>query len=212
MEIAALVASAVAVILGFFAVWQAEHHREISDKLNRETMAKLASIEVSTASTEEYAFRIWGEIEKAKGEEMKKLKDEMHASISAEFDKNPKSETGKQFNELERAILKILDKAIVEAEKVDKRSRISSLLASATQTELAILKAVAGFSSDYWTIENIDHSRYTYEEIKGAIALAATHGLIKSIAYPLIDDSKYQIGKAVFVYELDPDFKKALLR
>ncbi len=136
MEIVALIASIVAIFLAFFAIWQANHHRDQSDKLNRDTTEKLARIEAFATSTKEDAFKElerWGdfarsggkaseEVEKAKEEEIRKLKDEMQATTSAEINKvletvesklksftqpSTISEIKKEFEELKKQLEKI---------------------------------------------------------------------------------------------------------
>jgi polyhydroxyalkanoate synthesis regulator phasin len=137
----ALIASIVSICLAFFAIWQANHHRDQSDKLNRDTTEKLARIEAFATSIKEDAFgeikrygdfwRAGGkaseEVKKAKEEEMKKLKEEIHATTSTEINKvlqtiesklssstqaSAISEIKEKFEELKKQIGKIQEKGL----------------------------------------------------------------------------------------------------
>lgn len=153
ISIVALIASVVSICLAFFAIWQANHHRDKSDKLNRDTTEKLARIEGFATSTKEDAFaeiKRWGdfaraggkaseEAENAKEEEMRKLKDEIQATTSAEINKvlqtveaklsssgetSTISEIKKEFEDLKEDIVKIQEKGLKEIERLKSEKKL----------------------------------------------------------------------------------------
>jgi len=91
VEAVALIASVFSIGLAIVAIWLAIHHKDQSDKLNRDTAEKLARIEAFATSIKEDAFgeikrygdfwraggKAWEEAEKAKEKELRKLKDEI---------------------------------------------------------------------------------------------------------------------------------------
>jgi hypothetical protein len=171
ISIVALIASIVSICLAFFAVWQANHHRDKSDKLNRDTTEKLARIEAFATSTKEDAFaeiRRWGdfaraggkameEAEKAKEEEIRKLKEEIQAITSAEINKalqtiesklgssaeaSTISEIKKQFDELKKEIGKIQDRSLVQIKKLDIEQKFKYVWVKLkTQQKALLIKA-----------------------------------------------------------------------
>jgi alanyl-tRNA synthetase len=233
VEVVALIASIVSIALAFFAIWQANHHRDQSDKLNRDTTEKLARIEAFATSTKEDAFaeiRKWGdfaraggkaseEVEKVKEEELRKLKDELQSTTSAEINKvlqtieaklssstqaSTISEIKKEFEELKKEISKIQEKAVVETAEAEKRRRISTVLAKATPSDKAILRAMA---QNQWTkLRDLVKSGYKVVMIIRAITLVDSLGLLAKQTYKPSD------GELSIEYRLDEDLKEALLR
>lgn len=231
----ALITSIVSIVLAFFAIWQANHHRDESDKLNRDTTEKLVRIEAFATSTKEDAFKElekWGdfartggkaseEAEKAKEQEMRKLKEEIQTATSAEINKvlqtvekklGSSTETStisiikKEFEELKKGIEKIQEKTVVDTNKAEKRSRILALVANVTPSELAILKAMA--HNPGWTrIEDLKKSGYTFIRILMVIRIVGSYGFLITQAYKPKDG-----GELKREYKLDEDLKEALLR
>jgi len=148
MNTVALIASLFSIALAIVALWQANHHRDQSDKLNRDTTEKLARIEASATSIKEDAFgeikkygdfwRAGGkaseEAEKAKEEELKKLKEEIQTTTSAEINKVLKtvesklssstqastiSEIKKEFEELKKEVTRIQEKGLGEVTRLE---------------------------------------------------------------------------------------------
>jgi len=172
METVSFILSIVAIILAFFAIWQANHHRDQSDKLNRDTTEKLARIEASATSTKEDAFaeiRRWGdfaragakaseEVEKVKEEELKKLKEELRnmasdqinkvlqtveGRLSATAETSDISEIRKEFEELKREIAKIQEKGLGEARKLDLKRKFSDYWSVLTEPERDFLRRLS---------------------------------------------------------------------
>jgi hypothetical protein len=121
----------------------------------------------------------------------------------------------KVFDEWKRNILDISDTVRVETEKANKKSRISSMLASmlasASPTDMAILKAIVRIGRDGWIsrsdLEDLEHE-YEWDQIMHAVLLADRHGLIIPMSgyWPVDWDA---IG---YDFQLDPHLKEALLR
>jgi hypothetical protein len=172
VETVALIASIVSIILAFFAIWQANHHRDQSDRLNRDTTEKLARIEAFTTSTKEDAFKElerWGdfaraggkaseEVEKAKEDELRKLKDEIQSMTQTEINKvlqtvenkissstgtSTISEIKKEFEELKKEIGKIQEKGLGQIKRLEIQKKFNSFWLSLTETQRDLLtKAV----------------------------------------------------------------------
>lgn len=232
MEIVAIVAGGVSIILGLFAIWQ-------SDKVNKDTIARLARIDAVTTSTKDEAlaeshkwnelardlFKKSSEINKA-NEEKKKLREEMRDSSLAktnELRKSVPNDSAESLNtskimekldKLDSAILKIQDRTIVEIEKADKRSRISSLLANASPDELVILRAVCR-NPNWTTLKQLEDLGYKYDQMR-ALDLAGSLALLWSESYEYKDMG--EVGWDVphwvtsYKYRLDPDLCEALQR
>lgn len=172
METVALIASFVSIGLAFFAIWQANHHRDQSDKLNRDTTEKLARIEAFATSIKEDAFgeikrygdfwRAGGkaseEIEKAKEEELRKLKEEIQTATSAEIKKLQQTMEGKlssvtessaihelekQFEELKKGIARIQDKSLGEVKRIESEEKFKRLWHSLTGKQKDLLVKAA---------------------------------------------------------------------
>jgi ribosomal protein S20 len=234
ISIVALIVGIVSICLAFFAIWQANHHRDQSDKLNRDTTEKLARIEAFATSTKEDAFaevRRWGEFaraggkgfeeaEKAKEEEIKKLKEEIQTTTSAEINKvlqtvesklnsstqaSTISEIKQEFEELKKEIGKIQDKAVVNTNKADKRSRIRTILANVSPSAKAMLRAIA--QNPGWTkIEDLQQLGYGYDEIRTVLTLVNVQGLLTTGRWKFAD------GRELMDVKLDQDLKEVLLR
>jgi hypothetical protein len=172
MEIVALIASIVSICLAFFAIWQANHHRDQSDKLNRDTTEKLARIEAFATSTKEDAFKElerWGdfaraggkvseEAEKAKEEEMKKLKTEIQATTSAEISKVLQTveskltsstqasaiiEIRKEFEQLKKEIGNIQEKGLGQIERLKIQEKFNPFWLSLSEKQRNLLEKAA---------------------------------------------------------------------
>jgi hypothetical protein len=179
METVALIASFVSIGLAFFAIWQANHHRDQSDKLNRDTTEKLTRIEVFATSIKEDAFgeikrygdfwraggKVSEEAEKAKEEEIKKLKDEIQATTSAEINKvlqtvesklssstqaSTISEIKKEFEELKKEVTRIQEKGLGEVKRIENEEKFKRFWHSlAVKQKDLLVKAVKNpFISD----------------------------------------------------------------
>jgi len=172
VETVALIASIVSIVLAFFAIWQANHHRDQSDKLNRDTTEKLSRIEAFATSTKEDAFaeiRRWGdfaraggkgseEAEKAKEDELRKLKDEIRATTSTEINKVLKtvesklssstesstiSEIKKEFEELKKEVTRIQEKGLGEVKRIENEEKFKRFWHSlAVKQKDLLVKAV----------------------------------------------------------------------
>jgi hypothetical protein len=156
METVALIASIVSIFLAFFAIWQANHHRDQSDKLNRDTTEKLARIEAFATSIKEDAFgeikrygdfwraggKVSEEVEKAKEGEIRRLKDEIQATTSAEINKvlqtvesklsssteaSTISEIKKEFADLKEDIVKIQEEGLREIERLKNEKKLCTI-------------------------------------------------------------------------------------
>jgi polyhydroxyalkanoate synthesis regulator phasin len=211
VKITALIASIVSICLAFFAIWQANHHRDQSDKLNRDTTEKLARIEAFATSTKEDAFaeiRRWGdfarrggtaweEADRIKEEEIRKLRDELQAATSAEINRalqavesklSPSTGTSdisdlkREFESLKQEIAKIQDKAVTETKQAERRSRIQFVLGNASTDELTILKAVCR-NPNWTTHEELHDMGYKYDQIMTGLDLAKSLGLLRSESY-----------------------------
>jgi hypothetical protein len=172
METVALIASLFSIALAIVALWQANHHRDQSDKLNRDTTEKLSRIEAFATSTKEDAFKElerWGdfaraggkaseEAEKAKEEEMKKLKAEIQATTSVEINKvlqtvesklssstqaSAITEIKKQFEELKKEIGKIQEKGLGEVKKIESEEKFKRFWHSLTVKQRDLLVKAA---------------------------------------------------------------------
>jgi len=200
MEIVALIASIVSIVLAFFAIWQANHHRDQSDKLNRDTTEKLARIEAFATSTKEDAFKElerWGdfaraggkaseEAEKAKEEEMKKLKDEIQASTSAEISKvlqtvesklssttetSTISEIKTQFEELKKEIGRIQAKGLGKVKRLESEEKFkASWLSFPIEKRELLVKLFKG--SDHLRVSEDELAKYGIHGIMGVLQLA----------------------------------------
>ncbi len=229
MVTVALIASIVSIILAGFAIWQANHHRNQSDKLNRDTTEKLARIEAFATFTKEDAFaeiKRWGdfartggkaseEAEKAKEEEMRKLKEEIQASTSVQINKvlqtvesklssstqaSTISEIRKEFEELKREIGKTQDKALLEFKRLGYAKRFNSLWLSLSKSQRILLAKVA----DEPEISKTDVER---------IGITSKNELMKLVRAAMIDSdavSYYRGYKEDDFYriELSSDFKE----
>lgn len=183
METIALIASIVSIIIAFFAIWQANHHRDQSDKLNRDTTEKLARIEACATSTKEEAFeeiRRWGdfaraggkgleEAEKAKEEDLRKLKEDIQATTAEEINKvlqtvesklssstgaSTISEIKKEFEELKKEMGRIQVKGITAAKKLERESKFRNYYQSLEAKQKELLKSLKKQSSNILIIDN----------------------------------------------------------
>jgi hypothetical protein len=148
----ALIASFVSIALAFIAIWLAIHHKDQSDRLNRDTTEKLARIEAFATSIKEDAFgeikrygdfwraggKVSEEAEKAKEEEIKKLKDELRASTSEQINKvlqtvesklssstesSAIAEIKKEFGDLKKEIGRIQEKGLGEVKRIESEEK-----------------------------------------------------------------------------------------
>ena len=183
METVALITSFVSIALAFFAIWQANHHRDQSDKLNRDTTEKLARIEAFATLTKEDAFaeiKRWGdfaraggkaseEVEKVREEELRKLKEEMQATTSAEINKvlqtienklrtsiqpSAISDVKKEFEELKKEIGKIQEKGLADAKRLEREKEFKNFLQSLGERERELVNALAKETSNILIIDN----------------------------------------------------------
>ena len=171
ISIVALIAGVFSIGLAIVAIWQANHHRDQSDRLNRDTTEKLSRIEAFATSTKEDAFKElekWGdfaraggkasyEAEKAKEEELRKLKDEIRATTSTEINKvlqtveskfSSSSQTStisdikKEFEELKKQIGKIQDRSLVQIKRLDIEQKFKYVWTKLkTQQKALLIKA-----------------------------------------------------------------------
>jgi hypothetical protein len=158
METVSLIASIVAIILAFFAIWQANEYKKQSDKLNRDTTEKLARIEAFATMTKEDAFSElskWNELarkgfiifEEFKEEKLNQLIQELHDRTAREIDKvwglvekklkeslsktvtkSTLDDIKSEFEELRIEIAKIQGKVDVVAKDALKQARIQTIL------------------------------------------------------------------------------------
>lgn len=234
MKVVALIASIVTIVLAGFAIWQANHHRDQSDKLNRDTTEKLARIEAFATSTKEDAFaeiKRWGdfaraggkaleEAEKAKEEEMSRLKDEIQTNTAAEISKvlqtvesklsssaqsQSMAEIKSQFDKLEKEIAKIQDDAVASIMDAEKRSRIATLLAQLSPTEKGVLRKIAD-NPGWTTYEYLEVQGYDRLPIDLAVTKVEFHGLLHDRSEPIAAGLEARTG-----FMLDEDLKKVLL-
>jgi polyhydroxyalkanoate synthesis regulator phasin len=183
ISIVALIASIVSICLAFFAIWQANHHRDQSDKLNRDTTEKLARIETFATSIKEDAFgeikrygdfwraggKISEEAEKAKEEKLTKLKDEIQGLTQAEINKvlqtvesklslstqaSAISEIKEEFEELKKQIGKIQEKGLADAKRLERENELKNFLQSLGVRERKLINALAKQSSNVLIINN----------------------------------------------------------
>jgi len=172
VETVSLIASVVAIILAFFAIWQAHEHKKESDKLNRDTTEKLSKIEAFATMTRDDAFaeiKRWGdfaraggkdveEAEKAKKEELKKLKIELEKTTAEQINKVLKSvedsvsssstttaitEIRKEFEELKNEIGKIQEKGLGEVKRLDVKEKFNRLWHSLTMKQKKLLVKIS---------------------------------------------------------------------
>lgn len=233
INIVALIASIVSIVLAFFAIWQANHHRDQSDKLNRDTTEKLARIEAFATSTKEDAFaeiRRWGdfaraggkafeEAEKAKEEEIRKLKDAIQATTSAEINKvlqtvenklssstesSTIAEIKNEFDDLKKEISKIQEKAVADIKQTEKMPKIFYVLGLASPQEIDILKAIA-HNPDWTKLRNLEELGYESDQINRSLVIVRSQGLLKE----RINKHDRALRKEV---KLDEDLKEVLLR
>jgi len=232
VEVIALIAAIVSIILAGFAIWQANHHRDQSDKLNRDTTEKLARIEAFATSTKEDAFeeiRRWGdfaraggkvveEAQKAKEEAVKNIKDEIEASITEQINRALQAVESKigssagapalnaikrEFEELKNEMRKIQDRAVAGVEDAEKKRAISGLLGTLSVEEKDILREIAQEYSPSGLAEfSLRAKGYRTSEIRRAIAKAG--GLVVRLIEYRSD------GRDGFTYSLDRDLREAL--
>jgi polyhydroxyalkanoate synthesis regulator phasin len=229
VEIVALIAGIVSIVLAGFAIWQANHHRDQSDKLNRDTTEKLARIEAFATSTKEDAFeeiRRWGdfaraggkafeEAQKAKDEAVKNIKDEIEASTTEQINRALQAVESKisssagasaveaikrEFEELKKEIRKIQDRAVAGVENAEKKRAISGLLGTLSVEEKAVLREIARFDSAREI--GLILGGFKRPEVLGALAKAG------SLAERVIRIQKD--GTEFVSYSLDKDLREAL--
>ena len=235
METVALIASIFSIALAILAIWQANHHRDQSDKLNRDTTEKLARIEAFATSIKEDAFgeikrygdfwRAGGkgseEIEKAKEDELRKLKDEIRATTSTEINKvlqtvesklsssaaaSTISDIRKEFEELKKEIAKIQDKAVAGAKDTEKRMRILSFMSDRSSVELRMLREAAE-KPGWKKMEDLDVFELSPYDARRLLARVDLDGLLKTRTL------KLRSGEVAGIeFDLDEDLKEALLR
>jgi hypothetical protein len=219
ISIVALIASIVSICLAFFAIWQANHHRDQSDRLNRDTTEKLSRIEAFATSTKEDAFaeiKRWGdfaraggkaseEAEKAKEQEMKKLKEEIQATTSAEINKvlrsveNKLSSSGenaslveikKQFNELKTEIGKIQESSLEQIKRLDFEAKFKRLFVASPSKYKKLLKRLA--NNPHITVEKLNQLGITKpSEFYPIVSHWFREGVLFDFAEPSEDDAEY---------------------
>jgi hypothetical protein len=168
-------------------------------------------------------------IEKRREEQTNKAWERWFSNISAGFDKlqkdiismvSPFGDSSRILaittvvDESKRNFSDISDTVRVETEKADKESRISSLLANTSPTELAILKHLACIRDDWIDLYDLTlerECRCEWSQIWSAIVVAGRHGLIRRPQNMYYEDMNVMDGKA-YMIQLDPDLKEALLR
>jgi len=172
VEVVALIVGIVSICLAFFAIWQANHHRDQSDKLNRDTTEKLARIEAFATSTKEDAFdelKKWSEFartggkaleeaEKATERELRKLKDELQTTTADQLNKvletvesklntlgQPSfiSEIRTQFENLKEEIAKTQEKGLAQIRRLEIERKFVPLWLSLSEEQRELLVKVA---------------------------------------------------------------------
>ena len=232
MEDVALIVGIVSIGLAIVAIWLAIHHKDQSDKLNRDTTEKLARIEAFATSTKEDAFKElerWGdfaraggkameEAEKAKEEEIKKLKEEIETTTSAQINKvlqtvegklnsstqtSTISEIKKEFEELKKGIGEIQDNAVVEtARSTEEYNSILTFLNILERKEKYVMHSIAQKDNvSYSELLKFGHDRST---IDSAIAKAKFFGLIRS-------SQPYLVNERGTLFSIPDSLKRALL-
>ncbi len=236
MNIVALIASFVSIALAFFAIWQANHHRDQSDKLNRDTTEKLARIEAFATSIKEDAFgeikrygdfwRAGGkaseEAEKAKEEQMKKLKDEIEATTSAEISKvlqtvesklssstevSAISEIKREFGELKKEVTRIQEKGLAEFKRIESEEKFKRFWDSlgVKQKELLVKAVKNRFISD----DEFEEAGISgFNELRSFV-----EQLLSADAFSEMDRAKQIIGgksNSGYDFRLTPAFRQFL--
>jgi len=172
ISIVALIASVFSIGLAIVAIWQANHHRDQSDKLNRDTTEKLARIEAFATSVKEDAFgeikrygdfwraggKVSEEAEKVTERELRKLKDELQATTSNRLDKVLQtvesklnfsagntfiSEIRKEFEELKEKLAEIQEKGLGEIKRLEIEKKFKPLWLSLSREQRDLLVKAA---------------------------------------------------------------------
>ena len=219
ISIVALIASIVSICLAFFAIWQANHHRDKSDKLNRDTTEKLARIETFATSIREDAFgeikrygdfwRAGGkaseEAEKAKEEELRKLKDELRATTSEQINKvletvesrlssstesSATSEIRKEFEELKKEMGKIQEKGLVKIRRVGFERRFRPFWDSLSDGQKKLLVKFA--KEPEISRRELEEAGITRLGLKQVLNMLHQQGILLSFD-ELIPDEEYRI-------------------
>lgn|GEM_PF-1393125 len=228
METIALIAAIVSIILAGFAIWQANHQRDQSDKLNRDTTEKLARIEACATSTEEDAFaelketygwlRAGGKVakglEQAKENEVSRIKtiaqeeinkvlEEVEDKLRTSGQDKTISDIEREFQQLKREIGQIQDKTVVGVQKAEKKSKVLGLLGALSVEEKAVLKEIArsGGKATNRFLRNQGHGNH---QIAAAIELGARDRLVS------VSRSRMSTGTPAIVYVLDPELAQVL--
>ena len=230
ISIVALIASIVSICLAFFAIWQANHHRDKSDKLNRDTTEKLARIEAFATSTKEDAFKElerWGnfaraggkaleEAEKAKEEEMRKLKNEIQSTTAREINKvlqtvesklssstqaSAITEIKRQFEELKKEIATIQEKGLGEVKRIESQEKFKHFWRSlpVSQRNLLVKAVKDSIISDD---ELKEAGMSGYDEVVRFVLRLADEGVLSGFGRTL-SDTGYQV-------KLQPEFRQFL--
>ena len=156
------------------------------------------------------------EAERAKEEEVKKIRDEIEASTSAQINRALQAVESKisssagassiegiksEFEALKKEMRKIQDRAVTEVEDAEKKRAISGMLGTLSVGEKAILRMIAEESGDVAEY-GLGLQGYNISEIRRTIAKAGR------LAERVIQIDKD--GSEWVTYSLDQDLREAL--